>query len=34
MVKLSVCVEMVYDDEPFHERISRAAADGFDAVDM
>jgi len=33
MVDLSVCVEMVYDDEPFHERIHRAAA-GVDAVEF
>lgn len=34
MASLSVCVEMVYDDEPFHERISRAAAVGADAVEF
>ena len=32
MVDLSVCVEMVYDDEPFHERIRRAGDAGGDAV--
>ena len=34
MPKLSVCVEMVYDDEPFHERITRAAEAGADAVEF
>ncbi|WP_226482778.1 hydroxypyruvate isomerase family protein [Natrinema amylolyticum] len=34
MPKISVCVEMVYDDEPFHERISRAAEVGADAVEF
>lgn len=34
MPKISVCVEMVYDDEPFHERITRAAKAGADAVEF
>ncbi|WP_436922946.1 hydroxypyruvate isomerase family protein [Halosimplex amylolyticum] len=34
MVDLSVCVEMVYDDEPFEDRIERAAAAGADAVEF
>ena len=34
MVDLSVCIEMVYDDDPFHERIHRAAAAGVDAVEF
>lgn len=34
MPRISVCVEMVYDDEPFHERIPRAAAVGADAVEF
>jgi hydroxypyruvate isomerase len=34
MVDLSVCVEMVYDDEPFHDRIHRAAAADVDAVEF
>ncbi|WP_224337610.1 hydroxypyruvate isomerase family protein [Haloprofundus halobius] len=34
MVKFSVCVEMVYNDDPFHERIHRAAAAGADAVEF
>ena len=34
MVDLSVCVEMVYDDEPFHRRIHRAAEAGVDAVEF
>ncbi|WP_123537664.1 hydroxypyruvate isomerase family protein [Halosimplex salinum] len=34
MVDLSVCVEMVYDDEPFEARIERAAAAGADAVEF
>lgn len=34
MPKISVCVEMVYDDEPFHERITRAAGAGADAVEF
>ena len=34
MGDLSVCIEMVYDDEPFHERIHRTAAAGVDAVEF
>jgi len=34
MVDLSVCIEMVYDDEPFHERIRRTADAGVDAVEF
>ncbi|WP_121741500.1 hydroxypyruvate isomerase family protein [Natronorubrum halophilum] len=34
MPRVSVCVEMVYDDEPFHERLSRAAEAGADAVEF
>jgi hydroxypyruvate isomerase len=34
MVNLSVCIEMVYDDEPFHERIHRTAAAGINAVEF
>ncbi|RRJ29449.1 hydroxypyruvate isomerase family protein [Halocatena pleomorpha] len=34
MPNISVCVEMVYDDEPFHERITRAAEAGADAVEF
>ncbi|WP_114576379.1 hydroxypyruvate isomerase family protein [Saliphagus sp. LR7] len=34
MVSLSVCVEMVYDDEPFEARIGRAAEAGADAVEF
>ncbi|ADB63283.1 Hydroxypyruvate isomerase (plasmid) [Haloterrigena turkmenica DSM 5511] len=34
MPAVSVCVELVYDDEPFHERIARAAAAGADAVEF
>ncbi|SDK53866.1 hydroxypyruvate isomerase family protein [Natronorubrum texcoconense] len=34
MVDLSVCLETVYDDEPFHERVSRAADAGADAVEF
>lgn len=34
MVDLSVCVEMVYDDEPFHARIERAGETGVDAVEF
>lgn len=34
MVDLSVCIEIVYDDEPFHDRIHRAAADGIDAIEF
>jgi len=34
MVDLSVCIEMVYDDDPFHERIHRTAAAGVDAVEF
>ncbi|SFR89178.1 hydroxypyruvate isomerase [Halomicrobium zhouii] len=34
MVHLSVCIEMVYDDEPFHERVHRAADAGVDAVEF
>lgn len=34
MVRLSVCIEMVYDDEPFHERIHRAADAGVAAVEF
>nr|WP_244887443.1 TIM barrel protein [Natrinema salifodinae] len=31
---LSVCLEMVYDDEPFRERVARAADAGADAVEF
>ncbi|ELY86043.1 hydroxypyruvate isomerase [Natrialba taiwanensis DSM 12281] len=31
---VSVCLEMVYDDEPFHERVARAADAGADAVEF
>ncbi|MFC7141017.1 hydroxypyruvate isomerase family protein [Halosimplex aquaticum] len=34
MPDISVCVEMVFDDEPFHERIPRAVAAGADAVEF
>ena len=34
MPDISVCVEMVFDDEPFHERVPRAAAAGADAVEF
>nr|WP_233340982.1 TIM barrel protein [Haloprofundus sp. MHR1] len=34
MVDFSVCIEMVYDDDPFHDRIRRAAAAGADAVEF
>lgn len=34
MASLSVCVEMVYDDEPFYERITRAAEAGADGVEF
>lgn len=34
MVELSVCIEMVYDDDPFHERVHRTAAAGVDAVEF
>jgi len=34
MVDLSVCIEMVYDDDPFHERLHRTAAAGVDAVEF
>lgn len=34
MVDLSVCIEMVYDNEPFHDRIHRAAAAGIDAIEF
>jgi hydroxypyruvate isomerase len=34
MVDVSVCVEMVYDDEPFHERVTRAAEAGADGVEF
>ncbi|GCF15854.1 hydroxypyruvate isomerase [Haloarcula mannanilytica] len=34
MPRVSVCLEMVYDDEPFHERITRAAEAGADAVEF
>ncbi len=34
MVSLSICVEMVYDDEPFEERIGRAAEAGADGVEF
>jgi len=34
MVDISVCVEMVYDDEPFESRIGRAADAGADAVEF
>ena len=34
MARISICVEMVYDDEPFADRISRAAEAGADAVEF
>ncbi|GAB3672874.1 hydroxypyruvate isomerase family protein [Halopiger thermotolerans] len=34
MARLSICVEMVYDDEPFVDRIQRAADAGADAVEF
>ena len=34
MPEISVCVEMVFDDDPFHERIARTAAVGADAVEF
>ena len=34
MPRISVCAEMVFDDEPFHERVSRAAATGADGVEF
>ncbi|WP_228546120.1 hydroxypyruvate isomerase family protein [Halegenticoccus tardaugens] len=34
MAQLSVCIEMVYDGDPFHERIHHAAAAGVDAVEF
>lgn len=34
MVQLSICIEIVYDDEPFHSRIHRAAVAGADAVEF
>jgi hydroxypyruvate isomerase len=34
MVEVSVCIEMVYDDEPFHERIHRAADAEADAIEF
>ncbi|UPM45221.1 hydroxypyruvate isomerase family protein [Halocatena salina] len=34
MPNISICIEMVYDDEPFHERITRAAEAGADAVEF
>ena len=34
MPKISVCVEMVYDDDPFHDRVARAADAGADAVEF
>lgn len=34
MPKLSVCIEMIYDDVPFTERVSRAAVAGADAVEF
>lgn len=34
MADISICVEMVYDDEPFAERIERAADVGADAVEF
>jgi len=34
MARISVCLEMVYDDEPFEQRITRAAEAGADAVEF
>lgn len=34
MVRISVCIEIVYDDDPFHERIHRVASSGADAVEF
>jgi len=34
MPEISVCAEMVFDDEPFHKRITRAAEVGADAVEF
>ncbi|WP_206335411.1 hydroxypyruvate isomerase family protein [Natronolimnobius sp. AArcel1] len=34
MANISICVEMVYDDEPFADRIERAANVGADAVEF
>lgn len=34
MVNLSICIEMVFDDEPFHKRIRRAKEAGADAVEF
>lgn len=33
-MRLSVCIEMVYDDEPFADRVGRAADAGADAVEF
>ena len=34
MVRVSVCLEMVFDDEPFRERVPRAVCAGADAVEF
>ncbi|WP_224270913.1 hydroxypyruvate isomerase family protein [Haloprofundus salinisoli] len=34
MVDFSVCIEMVYDDDPFHDRIGRAADAGAGAIEF
>ena len=33
-MKASVCIEMIYTEVPFLERIARAAKDGFDAIEF
>ena len=34
MIRVSVCLEMVFDDEPLRERVPRAACAGADAVEF
>ncbi|MCL9814284.1 hydroxypyruvate isomerase family protein [Natranaeroarchaeum aerophilus] len=34
MVRLSVCLDIVYDDEPYERRIERASAAGADAIEF
>lgn len=33
-MKSSVCIEMIYTEVPFMERIAKSAADGFDAIEF
>lgn len=33
-MRASICIEMVFDDEPFEERVRHAADAGFDAVEF